>query len=141
MASVYDDIRSALETRLKNTVGIPSSVAFENIKFSPVTKTPFIKTGFVPISRRPANRGANPTVRYDGLFQIVLYCSEATGPALADDYANLIIESFDHNTDLSFTNSLSQTIYVSCAFAERTQGIEESPWYKLPVTISWYCYY
>lgn len=140
MASVYDDIRSALEIRLKATVGIPAAVAFENIKYSPITKTSYIKTGFVPVSRRPANRGPSPTVRYDGLFLIDLYCPEATGPSQADDYANLIIESFDHNTDLTFTNELSQTIYVTCSFAERTQGIEESPWYKLPVTISWYCY-
>ena len=34
MASIYNDIRAALETHLSNVSGIPS-VAYENVSFEP----------------------------------------------------------------------------------------------------------
>jgi hypothetical protein len=38
MASIYNDIRAALETRLSNISNIPS-IAYENVPFDPVVGT------------------------------------------------------------------------------------------------------
>ena len=60
MASIHDDIRAALEIKLAATSNIPTQIAYENVSFEPTTGTSYIKTNFIPTSRRPAVRGLNP---------------------------------------------------------------------------------
>lgn len=139
MASIYDDIRSALEVRLSNVVGIPE-IAYENVAYSPTTGTPFIKPQLVPVARRPAVRGINPQKRYDGLFRVYCYSPEGSGPAVADNIADLVIEAFDATTDISFTNSSSETTIVSIDYAERNEGRPLDSWYQVVVDIGWYTY-
>ena len=139
MASIYNDIRAALETHLSNVSGIPS-VAYENVSFEPQTGTSFLKVAFVPTSRRPAVRGLNPQQRYDGVFQVLVYAPEGNGPATADDLANKVIEAFEATTKIEYTNSDLETITVSIDYAERQQGFLDSPWYYVPINIGWYTY-
>lgn len=135
MSSVYDDIRQALEVKLNSTSGLPSQIAWENVKFSPTTGTAYMEVRLVPVTRRPATRGSNPQQRYDGFFRILVYVPENEGPSAADDYVNTLIEAFDATTDLS-----ANGINVSIDYAERAQGIPQSPWYYVPVQIGWYTY-
>lgn len=139
MASIYNDIRAALESHLSNVSGIPS-VAYENVTFEPTTGTSFLQVMFLPVERRPAVRGLNPQQRYQGVFSILAYTPEGKGPKAADDYANILIEAFEATTDISFTNSDTETIKVSIDYAERQQGIIDSPWYYVRVDIGWYIY-
>ena len=39
MASIYNDIRAALENKLANTANLPTGIAYENVSFSPTTGT------------------------------------------------------------------------------------------------------
>ncbi len=135
MAVIYDDIRASLEDYLANTAGIPSGIAYENTKFSPTTGTPYLKTLFVPTLRRPANRGINPQMRYQGVFTIEVYAPENLGPGAADAIANTLIERFEATTDITYN---SKTISID--YAERQQGITDSPWYFIPIDIGWYIY-
>lgn len=139
MASIYNDIRAALETHLSNVSGIPS-VAYENVLFDPTTGTSYLKVMYIPTERRPAVRGLNPQQRYQGVFSVVCYTPEGKGPKEADDYANSIVEAFEATTDISFTNSDTETIKVSIDYAERQQGFLDSPWYYVRVNIGWYIY-
>ena len=139
MASIYNDIRAALETHLSNVSGIPS-IAYENVSFEPQTGTSFLQVMFLPTERRPAVRGLNPQQRYQGVFSILAHTPEGKGPKEADDYANLLIEAFEATTDITFINSESETINVSIDYAERQQGILDSPWYYVRVDIGWYIY-
>lgn len=139
MPSIHDDIRSALEVKLSNVVGIPE-IAYENVAYSPTTGTPFIKPQLVPVSRRPAVRGINPQKRYDGLFRVYCYSPEGSGPAVADNIADLVIEAFDATTDISFTNSSSETTIVSIDYAERNEGRPLDSWYQVVVDIGWHTY-
>ena len=139
MASIYNDIRAALETHLSNVSGIPS-VAYENVSFEPQTGTSFLQVMFLPTERRPAVRGLNPQQRYQGVFSILVHTPEGKGPKEADDYANTLLEAFEATTDISFTNSNLETINVSLDYAERQQGILDSPWYYVRVDIGWYIY-
>lgn len=139
MASIYNDIRAALETHLSNVSGIPS-VAYENVSFEPTTGTSFLQVMFLPTERRPAVRGLNPQQRYQGVFSILVHTPEGKGPKEADDYANILLEAFEATTDISFTNSNLETINVSIDYAERQQGILDSPWYYVRVDIGWYIY-
>ena len=139
MASIHNDIRAALESHLAATSGL-QSIAYENVAFEPTTGTSFLKVQYLPTVTRPAVRGLNPQLRYQGVFSVTVFAPEGQGPATADDYANKVIDAFAATTDISFTNGDAETIIVSIDYAERQQGMIDSPWYFVPINIGWYIY-
>ena len=139
MASIQNDIRAALESHLAATSGLPS-ISYENVAFEPTTGTSFLKVQNLPTVTRPAVRGLNPQLRYQGVFSVTVFAPEGQGPATADDYANKVIDAFAATTDISFTNGDAETIIVSIDYAERQQGMIDSPWYFVPINIGWYIY-
>ena len=139
MASIQNDIRAALESHLSATSGLPS-IAYENVAFEPTTGTSFLKVQYLPTVTRPAVRGLNPQLRYQGVFSVTVFAPEGQGPATADDYANKVIDAFAATTDISFTNGDAETIIVSIDYAERQQGMIDSTWYFVPINIGWYIY-
>ena len=139
MASIHNDIRAALESHLAATSDLPA-IAYENVAFEPTTGTSFLKVQYLPTVTRPAVRGLNPQLRYQGVFSVTVFSPEGQGPATADDYANKVIDAFAATTDISFTNADTETIIVSIDYAERQQGMIDSPWYFVPINIGWYIY-
>tara|TARA_R110000772_G_scaffold7145_9_gene24506 strand:- start:951 stop:1373 length:423 start_codon:yes stop_codon:yes gene_type:complete len=139
MASIHNDIRAALESHLAATAGLPS-IAYENVAFEPATGTSYLSIQYLPTANRPAVRGLNPQLRYQGVFSVSVFTPEGQGPATADDYTNKVIDAFAATTDISFTNGDAETITVSIDYAERQQGIIDSPWYFVPINIGWYIY-
>ena len=139
MASIYDNIRSALEDKLSTTSGLPD-IAWENVDFTPTTGTAFIKPVFIPTLRRPAVRGLTPQQRYDGLYKITCYTPENVGPGAADDLADSILETFEATTDIAYNVDTNTTINLSIDYAEREQGRGQPPWYYVVVNIGWYIY-
>ena len=137
MASIHKDIRAALEVHLSNKQGLPS-IAYENVPFSPTTGQSYIQCRYIPTLRRPAVRGLNPQQRYDGVFQMLVYSPEGTGPATAEGYVETLLEAFEATTKINYTGS--ETITVSIDYAERQQGFLDTPWYYIPVDIGWYTY-
>jgi len=138
MASIYNDIRAALENKLANTSNLPSGIAYENVSFSPTTGTSYLQTFFIPTSRRPAVRGLNPQQRYQGIFSVNVYTPEGNGPTVADSLANTILETCEATTKISYSGD--ETITVSIDYAERQQGFLDAPWYYVPINIGWYVY-
>ena len=139
MASIHNDIRAALETHISTTANLPT-IAYENVAFEPTTGTSFVKVQYLPTITQPAVRGLNPQLRYQGIFAVTVFTPEGNGPSTADDYVNKVIDAFQATTDISFTNAQSQTIKVSIDYAERRQGLIDSPWYYVPINIGWYIY-
>lgn len=134
MASIYDNIRAALETTLNSVDGIPS-VAWENVQFKPTTGQSYIKPRFLPTRREPAVRGTNPQMYYQGVFRIDCFVPEGEGPAAGDDLADSIIEAFEATTDVSYSGTT-----VSIRYAEREMAEVDGPFYVIPVNIGWYIY-
>ena len=139
MASIHNNIRAALETHISTTANLPT-IAYENVVFEPTTGTSFLRVQYLPTVTRPAVRGLNPQLRYQGVFAVTVFTPEGNGPSNADDYVNKVINAFQATTDISFTNTQSQTIKVSIDYAERQQGLIDSPWYYVPINIGWYIY-
>jgi hypothetical protein len=139
MASIHNNIRAALETHISTTADLPT-IAYENVVFEPTTGTSFLRVQYLPTVTRPAVRGLNPQLRYQGVFAVTVFTPEGNGPSTADDYVNKVINAFQATTDISFTNAQSQTIKVSIDYAERQQGLIDSPWYYVPINIGWYIY-
>ncbi len=139
MASIHNDIRAALETHISTTADLPD-IAYENVAFEPTTGTSFIRVMYLPTVTRPAVRGLNPQLRYQGVFAVTVFTPEGNGPSTADGYVNKVIDAFQATTDISFTNAQSETIKLSIDYAERQQGLIDSPWYYVPINIGWYIY-
>ena len=139
MASIYRDIRAALETKLAAVSGIPD-ISYENVSYDRVNGTSYVEIGFLPTLRRPAVRGLSPQQRYDGVFRIVCYTPEGNGPGAADEIADKVLEAFEATTDVSYTNSDDETFVVSIDYAEREGGGLDTPFYYVPVNIGFYIY-
>lgn len=134
MASIYDDIRAALEVKLSTVTDVPS-IGWENAQFSPTTDQPYVKPRLMPTRREPAVRGTNPQMYYQGLFRIECYVPEGAGPSAGDDLADKIIEAFEATTDVSQGSTI-----VSIRYAEREMAEIDGPFYMIPVNIGWYIY-
>ena len=139
MASIYKDIRAALESKLASVSGLPS-ISYENVQFDRQTGTSYIETQFPPTARRPAVRGTNPQQRYDGVFRLICYAPEGNGPAAAEDLADKVLDAFDAATDVSYTNGDGASFKVSIDYAERESGGLDTPFYYVPVTIGFYIF-
>jgi len=139
MASIYRDIRAALETKLAAVSGIPA-ISHENVSFDRTNGTSYVETFFVPQSRRPAVRGLNPQQRYGGVFTVVCYAAEGNGPGAADEIADKVLDAFEATTDVSYTNGDAETFVVSIDYAEREGGGLDTPFYYVPVNIGFYIY-
>ena len=134
MASIYDNIRAALETKLSDVSGVPS-IGWENLHFSPTTGQPYVKPRLLPTRREPAVRGLNPQMYYQGVFRVECYVPEGNGPAAGDDLADKIIDAFEAATDVSYSGTI-----VSIRYAERESAEIDGPFYMIPVNIGWYIY-
>ena len=134
MASIYDDIRAALETNLISVSGLPS-VGWENVQFSPTTGTPYVKPRLIPTRREPAVRGTNPQMFYQGIYRVECYVTEDQGPSAGDELADKIIDAFEAATDVSYSGTI-----VSIRYAEREMADIDGPFYMIPVNIGWYIY-
>lgn len=134
MASIYDDIRAALETTLNSVADLPS-VGWENAQFSPTTGQAYIKPRLIPTRREPAVRGLNPQMFYQGIFRVECFVPEGKGPSAGDDLADKIIEAFEATTTVSYSGT-----DVSIRYAEREMAEIDGPFYVIPVNIGWYIY-
>ena len=122
MASIHKTIRAALESRLATLATANSfPVAYENVSYSPTTGTSFVQCEFIPTQRIRAARGLNSQIRYQGIFSMLVFSPENAGPAAGETLAELLIDNFESNTDVSYTSGGTTTI-VSIDYAERQQG-------------------
>jgi len=134
MASIYSEIRAALEVKLNSIADVPY-IVWENVEYSPSTGVPYIKPRLVPTTREPAVRGTNPQMYYQGLFRIDCYVPQDLGPNAADDLADKLIDAFEATTDVSNGGTI-----VSIRYAERDFGSIDGTFYTVPVNIGWYHY-
>jgi hypothetical protein len=132
--SIYNNIRQALETKLNAVAGIPT-VYFENVKETPTTGTPYVTCRLIPAVRTPAVMGTSPQQQYTGSFMVLVHYPENQGPGTAETMVNTIITDFDATTDINDAG-----IILSIRRAERMPGYNRSPWYVIPIDISWYIY-
>lgn len=135
----YDKIQAALEVRTQALSG-NHEIVYEDYKYVPKTNTPFIRTRFMPIDRRPASCGVGADLKpymqkYEGVFQLLLNMPEGRGTRETNNLVNEICDKFEAATDISFGG-----VYLTIKQVERMRGISDTPWYKTPVNVHWYSY-
>lgn len=138
---MYDKIQAGLDVTLNSaSLGVP--IAWENVKYSPVTGTSFVRTRFMPIDRRQVSLGLDPVTskpyqqKYQGIYQVIVNTPEDSGINPTNTIVKKIIDAFEAATDLSPQSG----VYVRIFQTEKMRAYQESPWYKTPVNIHWYSY-
>jgi len=134
MASIYDDIRAALEVTLTGITDLPE-IAWENLSYEPTTGQSFVKPRLIPTVREPAVRGLDPQQYYQGIFRVDCFVPEGLGPSAADDLADKIIDAFEATTDVTNGSTI-----ISIRYAEREQGIPDGAFFMVPVNCGWYVF-
>jgi len=134
MASIYDDIRAALEVTLTGITDLPE-IAWENLSYEPTTGQSFVKPRLIPTVREPAVRGLNPQQYYQGIFRVDCFVPEGLGPSAADDLADKIIDAFEATTDVTNGSTI-----ISIRYAEREQGMPDGAFFMVPVNCGWYVF-
>lgn len=134
MASVYDDIRNALETQLSGITGIPD-IAWENVNYNPTTSSSFVRPTFMPLVREPAVRGLNPQQYYAGMFRAEVFTPEGLGPGAGLTLANTLVESFEATSTLT-----ANSVNVCIRSARVEMAINMDAWFMTPVVVDWYTY-
>jgi hypothetical protein len=131
------DIRAALEQQLVTVTGIPSSSnrAWENVRFEPTPGTTWVRMQIIPAAMRPSVRGPSPQLLYEGIFLVDIFAPEGNGANGADVLADAIRDEFTVDDVLT-----ENTTNVRFRWSERGQGLIDSPWYQVPVTVNWYSY-
>lgn len=147
--SIYNDIRAVLEDYLADTSPTLPVIAPQNVLFEPTPGTSYLKTTLVPTLRRPAVRGLNPQLRYDGLFSILICTPQGFGSGAGYDLADQILDRFAPVTDIAYTShpghgvghtGPTSSLIVSIEYSEVGTSYLDPPYYCTPVTVAWYTY-
>lgn len=158
--SIYNDIRACLDNHLAGTSDIPV-VRPDNTFFEPTVGVPFIKSTFIPVTRRPATRGINPVNRYDGVYSLLVCTPQGSGSGLGYSIADTLLARFQEVKDITYYNPtdtillesgdtlaletgdsllLGSPTIVSLDYAEVGLSYLESPFYCTPVNVAWYIF-
>ena len=145
----YSDIRQLLETQTHNfvknyNVAIQAisgqnsediiEVAYENVAYDPKIGTSYLKSQFVPNTKRPVTIGSNATELIRGLYVLTPYTPSDRGPLLADTLADRIL-NYNGFKSTSVIGDSQGSIIIE--YTERNQGFLEAPWYYVPIFIAW----
>lgn len=128
------DIRRALEKTLNGVSGLPA-IAWENTKFNPVSSDEWLRARLNINEILPSTVGVGNDVRWSGLFTIDCFVKQNTATADADDLADSILGAFAYGTQITENGKT-----INVRFSERAGGIQDAPWYFVPVTITWYAF-
>lgn len=132
----YKQIRATLENHLKTATGFTlPDIAWQNVQYEPATGKPYLKVNFQPTSRRPAVRGLNPQHRTQGLFTILCYQPENTGPGASETLVDNLVSRFNSTTDITLDG-----MQVCIEYVEQSTPYSSPPWYITPIQVAWYTY-
>jgi Bacteriophage related domain of unknown function len=133
--TIYNDIRAVLENRLATTPNVPE-IAFQNVPYTRLEATTFLKATFVPVTRRLATMGDTPQQVYRGIYNILACVPENEGNGRGLDLVDTILARFPAALDLNYNGQ-----YLTIEYSEVGTSFLDSPYYCTPITISWYCYH
>lgn len=131
---IYDDIRETLQKKLEDTTGLPTFFA-QNTPEDLPPDGDYMQDRLFITSRRPATRGPNPQMRYQGIYRITVCVPKRTGTGNALRYAELISAAFDGSTNIVGPNKT-----ISVEYCETAQDFESDTHYCLPLDVAWYIY-
>lgn len=131
MTTIFADISSALDTRLRSLAGY-SPIAWENIPFTPVKNTLYLRPTILPASTIQAALGTNGIDEYLGIYQIDIFAPSGLGRGEAETKADAIADHFKRGTDLSKNGKTIRLGNVS-----RNTGIKDEDRFVISISINY----
>jgi hypothetical protein len=129
MGAPETKIRSAFVTRLQAFPSLPS-VAWENMNFTPVTGTTYIRPFLLPGEPAQAEIGPLGQNWHNGIYQISIFAPAGQGTATAGTLRDSLIDHFKRGTLLTYSDI---TVQVTKAFSGPT--LQEADWIHISITI------
>jgi len=143
VASVFADIRNALEGNLSNVAGIPATPsigaanAFDGARFEPTAGQTWLRVSYSPSSRVPLDVNAAGLQRYLGLLLVDVFAPYGTGAKAAEDLADAVISAYEAGTTLTSNGVTVEVVRAEVNFGPSS----EPPWITVPVSIRWKAFY
>jgi hypothetical protein len=133
--TAINNIRVALEAHLSSTSPALPAIAWPNVPFTPVPGTTYLRTEFIPVTRRPVTAGPDPEQRINGLYYITVYTQEDQGAAAGMGIADALLSRFNGSTAI-----LAANVTVRLEYSEVKQPLHDPPFFAIPVEIGWYAF-
>ena len=129
MSAPYTAIRAAFATKLLTYTSVPS-IAWENVPFTPVIGTAYIKPVLLPGEPQQAEIGTNGINRHYGIFQISIFAPAGKGIATISSLRDGLIDFFKRGTTLTHSG-----VTVRIRKAYPAPQMQETDWLHQPITI------
>lgn len=133
-ATLYQNVRGALQAQAATAAGFPSQVAYENVMFTSTVGTPYARMTLMPQLGRPFSVSSD-VKRHDGLFQVDIFYPANAGTALAEAAADAVRDALSAAKRLAAGSDILAIDYV-----ERAAALQQPDWIQIPVTAKWHCF-
>ena len=134
--STFLNINNALVKPIMDNSSFGIEFNFENKSTTnnPVDQ-PSARCFLIPVQPNQVALGQDGCDRHDGVFQISLFYPENEGNIAALNKADEIAQTYKSGTVFSFggDNVTIESIGIS-------QGLNDGPWFVVPITINWYAF-
>lgn len=134
MSAPDSNIRAAFVTRLQAFPALPP-VAWENIAYTPVTGTTYLRPYLLPAEPFQAEIGSNGQNRHTGIYQINIFAPAGCGTATVNTLRDALINHFKRGTVLTYSG-----ISVTCEKAFAGPMPTETDWVRIPITVRYRAY-
>lgn len=131
MATVFNDIQSALDNRLNSYTG-DYEVAWPNTSFEPEADQTFLSPSFLPADTLQASLGSAGKDNTQGVYQIDVVYPAGTGRTTIPDE---LADHFKRGTVLSYNGVNVRVRSVSIAPA-----LTEGAFHFVPISVDFYTY-
>lgn len=129
MSAPYTAIRAAFTTKLLTYPSVPS-IAWENVPFTPVIGTAYIKPVLLPGEPLQAEIGTNGINRHYGIFQISIFAPAGKGISTISSLRDGLIDHFKRGTVLTYDGIATRIIK-----AYPGQMLQETDYIHQPISI------
>ena len=124
-------ISAALSSRL-NTLTDAPPIAFENVEFTPVDGTTWLRESYLPANSATVGLGPGGSTDFVGVYQISIYIPLDDSKFEAHELVDSITTHFARGTGLDFDGQGVIIEQVNIA-----QGLPSGAWWLLPVSVNW----
>lgn len=130
-------VRDMLNTHL-NSYTPTLSIAWENVVFTPSTKSMHVRVNFIPVESKETARFKTSLVMETGFYQIDVYGPQDQGTNAIDTLVENLRAHF--NRGLTLTDLSNNRVHIRDT-PKITQGRREGGFYRVTITVNWFAYF
>ena len=134
MSAPYSAIRSAFVQKLQAFPSLPS-VAWENVSFTPVKGSPYLKPALLPGEPSQAECGTASQNMHPGVYQISVFAPAGAGIGALFTLRDSLLDHFKRGTVITY---MGQSVQVTKAATGPV--MQDTDWQHVPLSIYFRAY-